>query len=102
MPDCQQRRAARDVLPREVVWHFSRWDHKAHADIKGKNGTALYDGAHEIVDAESFGRAFADVWARMHDRQLQKSTSIGVLMEALNEGVLEDLEGAEIGLQKLC
>ena len=69
--------------------------------IRGKNGTALYEGAHEIVDAESFGRAFADVWARMHERQLQKSTSIGALMEAFNEGVLEDLEGAETGLQKV-
>lgn len=70
--------------------------------IRGKNGTALYEGAHEIVDAESFGRAFADVWARMHDRQLQNSTSIGALMEEINEGVLEDLDGAEIGLRKLC
>jgi hypothetical protein len=37
----------------------------------------------------------------MHDRQLQKPTSIGALMETLNEGVLEDLEGAETGLQKV-
>jgi hypothetical protein len=66
-----------------------------------KDGTPLYEGVHEIVDAESFGRALADVWAQVHDRQLQKSTSIGALMENLNEGVLEELDGAVIGFKKI-
>ncbi len=69
--------------------------------ISRKNGIVLYEGVHEIADADSFGRAFADVWAQVHDRQLQKTTSIGALMEALNEGVLEELDGAVIGFERV-
>jgi hypothetical protein len=75
---------------------------KVRLIIRARNGIALYEGAHEIVDAESFGGAFADVWARVHDRQLQKSSSIGALMEEINEGVLEDLDSAIIDFQKVC
>jgi hypothetical protein len=75
---------------------------KVRLSIRAKNGIALYEGAHEIVDAETFGRAFADVWVRVHDRQLQKSSSIGALMEAINEGVVEDLESAVIDIQRVC
>ncbi len=63
-----------------------------------KKGVALYEGMHEITDAESFGRAFADVWAQLQDRRLQKTTSIGALMEVLNEDMFEELDGAEIHL----
>ena len=66
-----------------------------------KKGVALYEGVHEITDAESFGRAFADVWAQLQDRRLQKTTSIGALMEVLNDDVLEELDGAQIGLEKV-
>ncbi len=66
-----------------------------------KKGATLYEGAHEIIDAESFGRACADVWAHIQDRRLQKTTSIGALMEVLNEDVVEELNGAHIGLDKL-
>jgi hypothetical protein len=66
-----------------------------------KKGVALYEGVHEITDAEGFGRAFADVWAQLQDRRLQKTTSIGALMEVLNEDVLEELDGAQIGLEKV-
>jgi hypothetical protein len=63
----------------------------------GKKGVVLYEGVHEIVDAESFGRAFADVWGQTQDRRLQETTSIGALMEVLNEDLAEELNGAQIG-----
>jgi hypothetical protein len=66
-----------------------------------KNGTVLYQGVHEVVDAEGFGRACADAWTQMQDRRLQKTTSIGALMEVLNEDLVEELNGARIGLEKL-
>jgi hypothetical protein len=66
-----------------------------------KKGTALYEGVHEITDAESFGRAFAAAWAQLQDRRLQKSTSIGALMEVLNEDLLGELDGAQIGFEKV-
>ena len=34
-----------------------------------KKGIVLYDGVHEIADAESFGGAFASVWAHLEDRR---------------------------------
>ena len=49
----------------------------------------------------SFGRAFTDVWAQLQDRRLQKTTSIGALMEILNEDVVEELNGAQIGFEKM-
>ncbi len=67
----------------------------------GKRGTALYEGVHEITDAESFGRALADVWMQAQDRRLQKTTSIGALMEVLNDDMLDELNGAQIGLEKV-
>jgi hypothetical protein len=66
-----------------------------------RKGAALYEGVHEITDAESFGRAFADVWAQVQDRRLQKTTSIGALMEVLNDDLLEELNGAQLGLEKV-
>jgi hypothetical protein len=64
-------------------------------------GAALYEGVHVITDAESFGRAFADVWAQLQDRRLQKTTSIGALMEVLNDDLLEELNGAQISLERV-
>ena len=64
-------------------------------------GPALYEGVHEITDAETFGRAFGDVYAQLQDRRLQKATSIGALMESLNDDVLKELDGVEIALEKL-
>jgi hypothetical protein len=66
-----------------------------------KKGAALYEGMHEITDSQSFGRAFADVWAQVQERRLERTTSIGALMEVLNEDVLEELNGAQIGLEKV-
>jgi hypothetical protein len=66
-----------------------------------KEGAVLYEGVHEVIDAETFGRAFASVWTQMQDRRLQKTTSIGALMEVLNEDLLEELNGAQIGLKEL-
>jgi hypothetical protein len=66
-----------------------------------KEGGVLYEGVHEVIDAETFGRAFAEMWTQMQDRRLQKTTSIGALMEVLNEDVVEELNGAHIGLEKL-
>ena len=69
--------------------------------IRKSKGVALYEGVHEMTDAESFGRAFGDVYAQLQDRRLQKATSIGALMESLNDDVLEELDGVEIGLEKI-
>jgi hypothetical protein len=66
-----------------------------------KEGAVLYEGVHEVFDAETFGCAFASVWTQMQDRRLQKTTSIGALMEVLNEDLVAELNEAQVGLKEL-
>ena len=37
----------------------------------------------------------------MQDRRLKKTTSIGALMEVLNDDLVAELNGAQIGLKEL-
>jgi len=61
-----------------------------------KDGASLYNGDYEIKDAESFGKACSDAWQQLQRAQLSRETSIGALMEHLNESVLNQLNGAPI------
>ena len=74
---------------------------KIKLTVRKSTSEILYEGVHEIVDADSFGRAFANVWAQAQDRRLQNTTSIGALMEVLNDDLVEELDGASIGIVKL-
>jgi hypothetical protein len=65
-----------------------------------KNGTAIYAGAYDVADAESFGKACADAWWKLKQRQMQRESSIGALMEHLDSGVLDQLVGARISLDR--
>jgi hypothetical protein len=66
-----------------------------------KNGTALYEGAYDICDAESFGSACAHAWTQLREQRLAKTTSIGALYEALDDELLDGLLGADISLSKI-
>jgi hypothetical protein len=65
-----------------------------------KRGTLLYDGVHEIIDQDSFGAAFANVWLAVREKRLERTTSVGELMDILNDEVLDQLQGAEINIEK--
>jgi hypothetical protein len=66
-----------------------------------KKGASLYEGVYDIIDSEGFRQAFGDVWAQLQDRRLQGTANIGALMEVLSEDLLEELNGAEIRLEKV-
>lgn len=66
----------------------------AHAD------GLLYEGVHEVRDAETFGAACAAAWDRLRTQRLDKTTSIGALYDVLNDNVLDLLQGAKITLDK--
>ena len=66
-----------------------------------ENGTDLYLGVHEIENAEDFGRAFAAAWQELHRAQLDHESSVGALMEHINENVLGRLDGASITVTKI-
>ena len=61
-----------------------------------KDGVSLYTGSYEIENAESFGKACPDVWQQLRRAQLDRETSIGALMEHVNDSVLNQLNGSSI------
>ena len=63
-----------------------------------RDGAVLYDGAHEVSDADSFGGAFAHAWTHMIEQKFAKASSVGALFESLDERLLDELNGAEIRL----
>ncbi len=65
-----------------------------------KQGALLYDGVHEVIDQDSFGAAFAKVWQAVRERRLERTTSVGELMDILNDEVLDQLHGAEVSIEK--
>lgn len=65
------------------------------------DGVQLYEGAYDIRDAESFGAACADAWEKLRMDRLDHATSIGALMDVLNDSVLDLLQGAKISLEKI-
>jgi hypothetical protein len=65
-----------------------------------KDGSLLYEKNHEVSDAGSFGAACADAWVKLRERRLGQATSIGALMEHLDDNVLDQLSGAHISLHK--
>ncbi len=65
-----------------------------------RGGSSLFEGSYEITDAETFGRACADAWEQIRTRRLEKATSVGALIDMLNQTVLDELQGAEITLSR--
>jgi hypothetical protein len=66
-----------------------------------KAGKKLHEGAYEIDDNASFGKACADVWVNIREQCDAKATSIGALMDSMHESVIDELNGAEIRLKRL-
>lgn len=66
-----------------------------------KAGERLHAGTYEIDDNQSFGSACADVWVKIRERCAAKATSIGALMDSMHESVLDELNGAELRVEKL-
>lgn len=67
--------------------------------IQGK-GAALYEGIYDVSDADSFGRACADMWNQLLERRFAKASSIGALFDQLDERLLDELYGADISVSK--
>jgi hypothetical protein len=66
-----------------------------------KRGHSLSEGIYEIDDNASFGAACADVWVKVREQCAARATSIGALMDAMHESVLDELNGAEIRLKRI-
>lgn len=66
-----------------------------------KNGTSIYAGTHDVADADSFGKACADAWMALRRERLREESSIGALFEHIDDNVLDQLNGAQISLEKV-
>ncbi len=66
-----------------------------------RSGSSLFEHDYDVRDAESFGRACADAWEQIRTRRLDQATSVGALIDMLNQTVLDELQGAEITLSKV-
>jgi hypothetical protein len=65
-----------------------------------QRGACLHEGDYDSKDAKSFGTACADAWNALQARRLDRTTSIGDLMDALGDSELEARDGAELSLHK--
>jgi hypothetical protein len=66
-----------------------------------KNGAELYSGVHNIKDSQSFGSACADAWQQLQRAQVDRETSIGAVLEHVNDSVVDQLDGALISVTKI-
>jgi hypothetical protein len=65
-----------------------------------KKGTSVFEGTYDVTDSDSFGQACADAWTQIRTNRLGKATSVGALMEMLNQNVLDEIVGAKISVSK--
>lgn len=65
-----------------------------------KDGTCQFEGVYEVADADSFGKACADVWMQVERRGLDRATSVGAFMDIAGESVADRLAGAAIELRR--
>jgi hypothetical protein len=66
-----------------------------------KDGMSLYTGTYDVADADSFGKACADACSKLVQERLRKDSSIGALMEHLESGFLDQLEGTQIRVERV-
>ena len=65
-----------------------------------KNGSVLYEHAHQISDAASFGKACSDAWMLLQNQRTARSPSIGALYDELNDQLLGKFDGARLRVTK--
>jgi hypothetical protein len=92
-------KAALALQHRKVTGDYGGMRVKVNLRIR-RNGRLLYSGTHDVVDADSFGKACAQAWWKLRQQQLDKQTSIGALMEHLDGDVLDQLSGALITVDR--
>jgi hypothetical protein len=65
-----------------------------------KAGQCLHRGTYEVDDSATFGTACADAWVKIREQCAAKATSIGALMDTIHESVVDELDGAQIKLNR--
>jgi hypothetical protein len=66
-----------------------------------KDGMSFYTGAYDVADVASFGKACADACSKLIEERLRKDSSIGALMEHLESGFPDQLDGTHISVERV-
>ncbi|MGB8365080.1 MAG: hypothetical protein ACLQUZ_10040 [Rhizomicrobium sp.] len=66
-----------------------------------KDNKAILEGHYEVAGAESFGQACADMFSQLRSKELVETTSVGAMMDRLDLGVLDILDGATLSITKV-
>ena len=65
------------------------------------DGMSRYAGTYDVADAESFGKACADACSKLIEERLRQDSSIGALMERLENGFPDQLDGTHISVERV-
>lgn len=65
-----------------------------------KQGQLLGQHVCDVNDAESFAAACRELWTDLERRSLERATSIGDLMENVNQEAFVQLDGAVLAFRK--
>jgi hypothetical protein len=65
-----------------------------------KDRGILYEQVHDILDAESFGKACSKAWLQLREQKLAHATSIGALYDELDDQLIDELSGAKISFAR--
>jgi hypothetical protein len=63
-----------------------------------KENETLLENQYDVSDANGFGLACGDAFARLRSKELGEATSVGAMMDMLDRNVLEVLDGATISI----
>lgn len=65
-----------------------------------KDGKVIFSEPNEISDAASFAAACANVWQTIHQSQLDRQTSIGAVMEHIDDSVIDTLNKSTLVIER--
>ena len=65
-----------------------------------KKGKTICRHVCEIGDAKSFAAACAEIWKELERRELDRATSVGEVMDRLNEAAFNQLDGALLSFER--
>ena len=60
----------------------------------------LFRKTYAVSGADGFGAACADAWQQLRTKELERTTSVGAMMDMLDASVLDVLDGAVIAVSR--
>ncbi|MBZ0147577.1 MAG: hypothetical protein K8F62_08570 [Pseudorhodoplanes sp.] len=65
-----------------------------------KDGQPVYEGIHDISDADTFGAACSSAWSTLREQKFAQASSIGALIDTFDQRILDEMLETEITLSK--